>query len=158
MDKNQNLIAEIESLFDFAQNDITNKNKVVRLGLIDDEQAETIEEKTEFNIKGYQRVIDVYGIKHALRQHGNKQTEEKRGQIAITKDDFLLIPQILMSENVIWAGKNRIGKDCLLYEAVIDDVFYYVEEIRSGRKELALNTLYKRKPPKLDGSTATHKT
>jgi hypothetical protein len=58
-----------------------------------------------------------------------------------------LIPQIVSSENIIWVGKNKLGRDCLLYEAIIDEVFYYVEEIRVGRKGLAMNTLYKRKPP-----------
>ncbi len=158
MNESTSFIEEIEILFDFAQNSISNKNQVVKFGKIDDIQAALIFEKTEIDIKGYQRVIDVYGIKHALKQHGNEQQEEKRGQIAIKKEDFLLIPQIVTSENVIWAGKNRIGKDCLLYEAIIDDIFYYVEEVRIGRKELALNTLYKRKPPKLDGSTAMRKT
>ena len=155
---NKTIFEEIEALVAFAFSDDTNRNRVVKLGRINENQADLIKAKTELEVEGYNRIIDVYGVKHTFRQHGNPQTEEKRGQIAITKEDFLLIPQIIESENIIWVGKNKLGKDCLLYEAIIEDVFYYVEEIRVGRKELALNTLYKRKPPKLDGSITTRKT
>ncbi len=138
---------EIEALIQFALTDTTNKNKVVKLGEIDALQAIAIENKTELNVSGYTRIIDVYGVKHTFKNHGDPITEAKRGQIAVTKEDFLLIPQIVLTENIIYSGKNKIGKDCLLYEAIINDIFYYVEEIREGRKELAMNTLYKRKPP-----------
>ena len=138
---------EIAALVDFALTDKTNKNRVVRFGEIDDLQAIAIHDKTEIDVSGYTRIIDVYGVKHTFIQHGNPTTEAKRGQIAVTKEDFLLIPQIVLTENIIYSGKNKIGKDCLLYEAIINDIFYYVEEIREGRKELAMTTLYKRKPP-----------
>jgi hypothetical protein len=84
----QNIIEEIEALLVFAFSDETNKNKVVKFGKISDEQANLIMEKTELNVEGYNRIIDVYAIKHTFRQHGNPQTEAKRGQIAIVKEDF----------------------------------------------------------------------
>lgn len=51
-------------------------------------------------------------------------------------------------ENVIYAGKDKLGNDCLLYEAVIRNTYYYVEEIRKGKKELCTKSMYKRKPAK----------
>ncbi len=84
-------------------------------------------------------------INHSIKQHGNRKKEKLRGQIAITPEDFELVPQIVKSKNVIFAGKNRLGHDCLLYQARINNTYYYIEEIRTGRKHLALNTFYKRK-------------
>ena len=72
--------------------------------------------------------------------------EAKRGQIAITEEDFELVPIIVKSQNIIHVSKNKIGNDLILYEAIIKDTFYYVEEVRKGRKELCMTTMYKRKP------------
>ncbi|MFN8264107.1 MAG: hypothetical protein U0T07_11305 [Chitinophagales bacterium] len=68
-----------------------------------------------------------------------------RGQIAVKETDFILIPEILKSENIIYSNKDKIGNDCLLYQAEIDSVYYYIVEIRTGKKQLAMQTMYKRK-------------
>ena len=103
--------------------------------------------KTDIDLTGYTRVIDKSGINHTIKNHGNEKKEQSRGQIAITNEDFELIPEIIKSENVIYSGKNDLGKDCLLYEAHIGSLIFYIEEIRTGRKQLCLQTMYKRKKP-----------
>jgi hypothetical protein len=118
----------------------------VEISVIDKKEAAFLKSKTGFDFTGYKRIIDNYGIKHTLKEHGKESTEKPRGQIAVTKEDFELIPEIVKTENVIFSGKNKHGKNCILYEAEFNNVFFYVEEIRTGKKELALNTMYKRKP------------
>ena len=53
------------------------------------------------------------------------------------------MPQIVKSQNIIHVSKNKLGNDIILYEAIIKDTFYYVEEVRKGRKELCMATMYK---------------
>ncbi|MEY4876382.1 MAG: hypothetical protein RL708_1531 [Bacteroidota bacterium] len=135
----------IKALVVFALTDKTTHNKVVKLGVITAKQAELIKAKTGFNLEGYERIVDKSGINHTIKNHSNARIEAARGQIAVTEKDFELIPEIVQSNNIIFSGKNKTGKNCLLYEAKIGDTFYYVEEIRTGRKQLALQTMYKRK-------------
>ena len=136
---------EIKKLVKFAVTDKSTVNRVVELGIITEKQAELIKNEIGLKLEGYERIVDKFAINHILKIHGNVKKEKLRGQIAITESDFELLPEIVKSNNVIFSGKNKIGRDCLLYEAKIEDTYYYVEEIRTGRIQLALQTLYKRK-------------
>ncbi|MEQ1554090.1 MAG: hypothetical protein ABL929_07925 [Ferruginibacter sp.] len=127
----------IKKLVLFSIKDKTVQNKIVGLGIVSDTQAVMLKAKTGFNLAGYKRVIDKYAIKHTLKKHGNEKQEKLRGQIAVTEKDFENIPEIVQSQNVIFSGKNRQGKDCLLYEAKIGNTYYYVEEIRTGKKAIS---------------------
>ncbi len=137
---------EIRELVKFATTDKTTTNKRIKINNIEQSQAELLFLKTGLNFSGYIRVMDKSGIKHTLKKHGNEKTEISRGQIFVTNKDFELIPQIVKSENIIYAGKAKNGADCILYEYIIKDTYFYVEEVRKGKKELCLKSLYKRKP------------
>lgn len=137
---------DIKELVDFAKNSKNPINLKLQIGIIDAVEAEILELKTGFKLIGFKRIIDKFSINHTLKSHGNVEIEKMRGQIAITEEDFELVPQIVQSQNIIHVSKNKIGNDILLYEAVINDTFYYVEEVRRGRKELCMTTMYKRKP------------
>jgi valyl-tRNA synthetase len=138
---------EIQELVEFATTDKSSKNKVLNFGKLDIGEIQLLKLKTNLDFTGYSRIIDKSGINHAIKQHGNEIKEKARGQVAINKNDFVLIPDIVKSENVIYAGKSKIGMDCILYEAYFEDIIFYVEEVRTGRKQLCLQTMYKRKKP-----------
>lgn len=140
------MIEEIKALVEFAKNSKSAVNSKLQINRIDETEAKFLELKTGFKLLGYKRVIDKFGINHTLKQHGNIEAEKLRGQIAITSEDFELVPQITVSDNIIHVSKNKFGNDIILYEAIIQNTFYYVEEVRKGRKELCMTTMYKRKP------------
>lgn len=140
------MIEEIKALVEFARNSKSAVNSKLQINRIDETEAKSIELKTGFKLLGYKRVIDKFGINHTLKQHGNIEAEKLRGQIAITSEDFELVPQIAVSDNIIHVSKNKFGNDIILYEAIIQNTFYYVEEVRKGRKELCMTSMYKRKP------------
>lgn len=137
---------EIKELVEFAIDSKSAVNKKVNISTITITEAKILKAKTDLDLSGYTRVIDKFGINHTLKEHGNEKTEKPRGLIPVTKEDFELIPQIVKSENVIYSGKSKLGLDCLVYEAVIEDTYYYIEEVRKGKKELCIKTMYKRKP------------
>ena len=124
----ENKIQEILDFINVVTNQ-TNKNFIDFLK-IDTEQAQTIKEITGVEVKGYVHSLDNSGVLHALK-HKN-----------ISVADLLLIPFIIENYDFIGKGKED---NTIVYKKIINQEYYYVEEIRPGRKKLALKTLYKHK-------------
>ena len=95
--------------------------------------------------KSYCHTIDNSAVQHAIKNHSSPY-EKLRGQIPISNQDLLLVPDILSGYETIATEKNRRGQDVIIYTKTMEDgVRIYVEEIRIGRHELAASTIYKRK-------------
>jgi len=140
-------------ILQLVKDSLANKTKLAKklevvFDVVDENQANRLLKYHPINLLGYKRVLDNSGINHAIKNHGNK-SDLLRGLVPITHQDFTVIPEIVKAENIIMVSKNKKGALVLLYEYVDVDFFYYAEEVRTGRKKLALNTLYKRKPPKV---------
>jgi len=125
----------------------SNQKMDLEINQISDAEAEEIKRLLGIDLKGYVRVLDNYAVLQTFKKHGNADAEKLRGQLHITEDDFELISIIAVPENIVMSSKNRLGKDTILYQAAIYNVYVYVEEIREKRKQTVLNTMYKRKPP-----------
>src|SRR3546814_3978667 len=65
------------------------------LGQVSQANADRVLRDTGIDISGARREIDNSAINHALKQHGSDTTEAKRGQAAITPEDFGKIPEIV---------------------------------------------------------------
>lgn len=138
-------VESIKQLIEELKND---KSAFLRyeIGELSEKEIQQIKEATGFDLSGYTRTMYSYGVNHAIKKHGNPKTEESRGQVAITEEDFELIPQIVANPDSIEFGeKNDLGDDLIKYSKIIGNQLFYVEEIRNGRKEVVLQTLYKRK-------------
>jgi hypothetical protein len=110
------------------------------------DMAQGIKNMTGVDVSGYKHTIDVSGINHTIKNHGNEKSEASRGQIAITEKDFEKIPETLTTpDNISYAGKDAKGNDIIRYTKKFNDEIYLFEEIRTGKKELAFETMYKRK-------------
>ena len=136
---------EIDQVIDKALND-PNARQKVDLGKVDKKLVDAAK-KAGLDIEGYTHDIDVSGVRHALREHGNAKREGLRGQLAITKDDFRKIPDVIKNyDSVDFTGKTNLGREAILYKKERSDgVVYYVEEVRTGRKTLTIQTMYKQK-------------
>jgi hypothetical protein len=85
--------------------------------------------------ESYTHTIDNYAIIHSLKKHGDEKTEEPRGQIPITKQDFEKIPDILASYNSLAVEKNSRGQDVIIYQKSYEDgTTLYAEEVKRGKK------------------------
>lgn len=111
--------------------------------------VERIKAETGLDLSGYRHVLDNYAVRHTLKHHGNPQTEAARGQIAIAPEDFGLLPLILGAfDRVFSDGKNKVGRDVIVFTRVIDGVGYrYVAELRPGKKLVAADSLRKKRGP-----------
>lgn len=122
-------------------------SEYLELGPVTSSTAQRIRDLTGIDVSDFKHALDVLGIKHTFRKHGNPQTETPRGQIAVTDDDFALIPEIVGSPDNIEKGiltkRNRL--QTIIYSKKLDGNVYYVETIREGKKRLVIHTLYKAK-------------
>lgn len=117
------------------------------LGTVSATNADIVKAHTGRDISGHERVLESSDIRHAVKSHGDPEVELARGQKAIGKRDFGMIPQIVESAHTIeikgQAGSRKTPR--LVYHATIGaDHYEYVEEIRSSGKVVALKTMLKR--------------
>jgi hypothetical protein len=113
---------------------------------VNERVAQEIKDVAGVDVSGYRHTIDVSGVNHAIKNHGNEKSEASRGQIAITEKDFEKIPEALTTpDSISYMGKDAKGNDVIRYEKRLGDALYLFEEIRKGRRELAFETMYKRK-------------
>lgn len=97
------------------------------------------------NISGYNHAVDASAIRHIKKAHGNPDTETARGQVAVTDADISNIPSLLDApDKVLFGMKNSRGQDIVGYlKSMADGSTLYLEEVRSGRKELATTSMRK---------------
>ena len=140
--------SDIDDLIRFTITSKSNVNKKATIETVGEEEAKQLKAITEEDLFGFIHTVDAYSIKHILKQHGNQAKEQLRGQVAVTINDFYLIPAIVKNADIITVSKTKLGLKAILYQKQIGDTYYYIEEIRSGKKELAATSLYKRKAAK----------
>lgn len=136
----------LQSFVILAISEKTNQMWKLELPKLTDEEVRVLSEKAGLDLSGYRRVIDNFGVRHAVKNHGNEDRELLRGQLAIQPEDFLLIFNIVVGYEDISMEYNRIGNMIIRYKKSFAGFrLIFAEEIRVGRKELAFQTLYKQK-------------
>ena len=97
------------------------------------------------DIAGYKHLIDTDAIRHIHQRHGNEKTESKKGLVAVKGADYLAIVEVTSNpDKRIYGGKTLDGKDSIVsVKRMADNSTVVVEEVRTGRKKLAVKTMYK---------------
>lgn len=81
-----------------------------------------------------------------IAAHGAAATELPRGLVPVTDADFARLPEIIAAAPAATPVTTKTGRPALQYEIrLADGTIYYVEEVRAGRKVLALTTLAKKR-------------
>jgi hypothetical protein len=144
VDQLDNAETLIEKLFHQHYNP-TVKQRVV-IGKIGADEITLIKSILNIDAAKYQYTIDKKEINHAFNKHGAGSVEvAARGQQPIDVNDFISIPSVLDSpDTLVYSGKNRKGLDALKYTKKLNGTTVIVMEIRTGKKELAFNTMYKK--------------
>ena len=123
---------------------IADRRLLLSLGRV--ENAALILEKTGLNVAGFTRVLDNYGVRHTIKQHGDAVKEARRGQIAVTVEDFGKIGLITSAPDRVFSdGINKIGRSVIVFVKLIDGIGYrHVEELRGKHKLVATDSLRKK--------------
>ncbi len=158
MEIDESLKNKIYGLYDECVNSIEPFHRKLDLFIVPDDLAQRILRETDINVAGHWVCIDNYGILHALEHHGRPISENKRGQVAVMKEDFVTMLQVFLYPDEIHAsGKtNNSQKPTIQFIRKIEDKIYVVKEVRtitSLKKKklnrLVLQTMYKVKADKL---------
>ena len=139
-------VPEIVSLYDaIGNNDVPgNEKQAVRFEVVGKDEAKKLKDATGLELEGYKHTIDSFSIRHIRNTHGDPAAEEKRGQVAVTAEDFARIPEIVKDyDGVELSGKDDGGNDLVKYHKSYNGITYYVEEVRNKRNELMTKTLWK---------------
>lgn len=135
----------LNTIIEFVRKALRSRNKnekltVEKVGA----EAERIDAEIGLNVRGYKRVLDYSGIIHSFNNHG-AGAKLRACEIPIEETDIALIPHIVKNAHKISRGINKRKLTVIIYEYHSETITYYVEEIRTGNKELTLNTMYKNK-------------
>lgn len=96
------------------------------------------------DLTGYTHTIDGSAVRHVLKRHSDPATETARGQVAITESDLENIPDVISFPDSIAFGAKNDTRDVIAYaKRLPDGTVLYLEEVRTGRKNLALVTMRK---------------
>jgi hypothetical protein len=148
--------AQIRQLATAAQ-DNPKLRDLVQFHCIGEEEARTLKESTGIaqDISGYEHAVDTSFINKILRGiHANETREAARGQVPVTLEDFALIPEIIEHYDKIERAALKPGLERIRYEKWFNSQMIFLEEVRTGRKQLAAVTMWKMKrPPGAVGAT-----
>jgi hypothetical protein len=140
----------------------TSKRIHDKLFEVSPEIAQKIKEITGIDVSGYKHSIDKSEINHAINRHSNNKVEQSRSQLPITDEDLLNIPEILVApDNIVGLKKDKMGRETIAFEKNIGDGNTLVyAAILTGRRELAFQTMFKKKTDEFmpNGPTPTSET
>lgn len=132
---------DIDTLLEVATSRGGGNRSFANLAKVTDETAKKIKDILGVDVAGFDIGIDESAIRHTLNQHGNEQTEQKRGQTAVTEQDFALVAEITNNADVIKKGNSE---NTLQFEKQIGSLYVVVQELRIGKGKLSLKTMYKK--------------
>ena len=165
-----NEISNIKSNKIFIANNVADITKFVEnsqripgnfkmyVGKIKQTIASKIKNSFGIDVNNYNISLKTDAIRHSFKEHGNKLTENNRGQLPITINDFSNIPDIInYPDNVSNEGLNGDGKPVIKFEKNIDGNTVVVTYVSDKHNTLELQTMYKFKNNKnIDSVNATN--
>ncbi len=139
----------LRDMFDAASRESPKQNQTVDLGMITPEGAARLngllrDAGIDTDVVGFRHTVDAYSARHSFTRHGAAATEEARGQLPVTSDDWSMIPNVLSSPDFIRIvpGTTR-GREAIGYWKQVNGLVFYLEEVRTGRHTFAAVTMQK---------------
>ncbi|MFN0081114.1 MAG: hypothetical protein ACKVOM_01220 [Ferruginibacter sp.] len=143
-------MSEILDFVNTAKNDGYDPLIEFFLGNVPNFQAMSIIAECDVDLRGCRKIINAYGVNHAIKRHGNDREEAKYQQVGLVDSDFQEIPLILSNPDKFERGKdtNR-GNPVLKFYKKIKNKNYTVvmTYFKGGRKgaKLEFDTMYIKK-------------
>lgn len=139
-----------ELLLFTAANPHSNTKAFCRLGFLSPPAAHAVALLVNSRELVFELIVDSDAIRHSLAQHGpaRSQLEALRGQLPVTEADFLTLENWLPTVISARGGQIKLGKQPRVEVELIgvSGTIISILEWRPGRKQLALVTMYKKRP------------
>jgi uncharacterized membrane protein YbhN (UPF0104 family) len=107
-------------------------------------------------VNGYLHTIDTSAVRHIIARHYRIKIEKSRGQLPLSDSDLLKIPEIIGSpDQIVFGAENPRHQPMIGYiKRMPDGTILYLEEVRTGKGELAAVSMRKYPATALSGSIA----
>lgn len=120
-----------------------NLSKKMYFGSIPKDLANEIHRNTGIDVSDYNCTLRASEVKKIFKSHGNEETENKRGQRAITENDFVLIPKVIQSPDSISLSEKLFeGKPVIEFTKVIDDKVVVSAYVSKKHLDLTVQTMF----------------
>ncbi|MFN7153809.1 MAG: PLxRFG domain-containing protein [Acidovorax sp.] len=122
-----------------------NANSTVMLGKLSPKEAALLQREGVAVDGNFSHAADMFAVRHALNRHSDAKVERSRGQIAITDDDVARIADAVAAPTAyVLGGKTPRNQDVVgIIKRLEDGTLLYLEEVRDGRKTLAMTSMRK---------------
>jgi hypothetical protein len=96
-------------------------------------------------VTGFVVVVDDQHVAHASRQHGRQDVESRRGQLAVSRHDYGLMPRIVGDPDLVAPGETgqRGGPRVVLIKVIDGARYRVILEARIRRPQLAFLPMFK---------------
>ena len=120
-------------------------NLKLYFGKISNEIANKIQEQLGITVTNYNISLKADTIRHIIMgNHENSHKEILRGQLSITEQDFLKIPDIINNPEMIeYAGLTEQGKTAIKFQKNIDGNIIVVTYVSDKHNNIEIQTMYK---------------
>lgn len=130
-------------------------NAKLYFGKLGTKIANKINQALGINLENYNLSLKTDSIRHILNHHSSR-TEELRGQVPVTTEDFKLLPEIVTNyDNVQESGTSKQGKPSITFEKQIGDNYYVVTYVSDKSNSLEVQTMYKIKAQKKNSASVS---
>lgn len=123
----------------------TKNNERLELMSVSEDIGEALEEILNVSMKNYTHVLDLAAVNHIFKRHG-EGANLSENELAIVENDLGKIPEILSEPDWIVDGGKTLHTNLSSIRYVktyADQTTYVVEEVRMGKKDLAIKTMFK---------------
>lgn len=122
-----------------------NVNQTVDVGLVHPAHALALQGEGLPVQSGWRHTADMFAVRHALARHSDAAKEQSRGQLPLTDADIRAIADVVRRPDAwVLGAKTPRGQDVVASIArQADGTLLYVQEVRTGRRTLAMTSMRK---------------
>lgn len=145
-----NIIAKAkEDIVAFVRHALGRKGGPERLymGTMPEATAAMVLRETGVNVSGYTAILPGDSVQHIIKRHGDANTENARGQVAVSETDIALIPEVLSAPDSVTLSESTDvqGRSVLLFSKQIGNEYVTAQAVTDGRHALTTNSLWIKK-------------
>ena len=118
-------------------------DKKIYFGMVSEELAKMIYNKTEIDVSGFNCSLSAYEIRKIFKDHGDEQKENLRGQRAVTEKDLLNIPRVIQdADEISESPKQYNEKPVINFIKELNGRFTVSAVVSNKRLDLFVQTAF----------------
>lgn len=140
---------DISHLVEVTQSRTQGNKSFTNIGKVSLAYQDKIAKVADVDVGDFEHGIDESTVRHIFKNHGNPEVEAKLGQVAVTKKDFEKLKEVFENPDQIRpVSTGPHGGLAFELNKTIGNRIYCIQEVRKGRKKMALVTMWIKKTKK----------